>query len=691
MKKRLLSLVLTLLLILGLCSTAFAAEGTDNFRQVNTYTEGQFTDVNAGQWYAPTVRRAYELGLMKGTSGTSFSPNGTITLAETLALACRLHSTYYNNGAQFVQGSVWYQVYVDYAVTNGIIAAGAYESYTAKATRADFVTILAASMPASALPAINTVEDGTIPDLGSGDGEAVWNAAYLLYRAGVLTGSDEYGTFKPYSSITRSEVAAIVVRMADASQRKSVTLAEWPENGIENIQGSWSSAFGNIELVVDGNHWTYTEADTTESGEKAIYYFFQGVTGQDLRQKIYIRTDEAGALAVVYNRACSDRIAIICCGNVLWVSTDGEWGYFCYRTAETPMTERVYAELGDSVLNERDLTSSAVTDLKLGDSTSSVGLGGNSERVTAAWVTVGGRELQTNGLDSLAWKSSNPEVAAIDTEWSSYGCWIFGKAEGTATITATINGLSEGFEVTVVPRPESKVEYISDRYVWDYDGYYTFAFSFKDASYTRISSPAYVDIRIVNDNGETVYDNSHYISEYSFGQWTYRGETMLLASIRIYDEYITPGSSDKGTLYYQIYDQHDGYFFTFSEYSLDISDLPLKETTLELPELPQTIHYFNYDDSIRNSYRITAASYQVDGTRITVKLSGEKIYDVNGSGQSDACRIGWKLYDSEGYVVDSGTCYSSSVAMGEKFRNAEIHLYDLEIGGDYRLVLTNVN
>ncbi len=223
MKKRLLSLLLALVMVLGLCSTAFAAEGVSNFKQVNTYTDGQFTDVPKGQWYAPTVQRAYELGLMKGTgNGTTFTPSGNITIAETLALACRLHSTYYGNGDQFVQGSPWYKVYVDYAIANGIIAAGDYASYTAKATRVDFVTILAASMPANALPAINTVEDGAVPDIPSD--AAYYNDAYRLYRAGILTGSDDLGTFRPSSNIMRSEVATIVVRMADASQRKTITL-----------------------------------------------------------------------------------------------------------------------------------------------------------------------------------------------------------------------------------------------------------------------------------------------------------------------------------------------------------------------------------------------------------------------------------------------------------------------------------
>ena len=50
------------------------------------------------------------------------------------------------------------------------------------------------------------------------------DAVYLLYRAGVLTGSDSAGTFRPDSTIKRSEAAAIVTRMADPSLRQRITL-----------------------------------------------------------------------------------------------------------------------------------------------------------------------------------------------------------------------------------------------------------------------------------------------------------------------------------------------------------------------------------------------------------------------------------------------------------------------------------
>jgi hypothetical protein len=46
----------------------------------------------------------------------------------------------------------------------------------------------------------------------------------MFYNAGILGGSDDYGTFNPKSNIQRSEVAAIVTRIADVTERKDVTL-----------------------------------------------------------------------------------------------------------------------------------------------------------------------------------------------------------------------------------------------------------------------------------------------------------------------------------------------------------------------------------------------------------------------------------------------------------------------------------
>ena len=223
MKKRILSLALTLGLVMTLCPTALAAgKGLSNFQKSAAYTAGTFTDVPASTWYTENVKTAYELGLMKGTSSVAFSPDGNITVGSAIALACRLHSIYETGGANFIQGNPWYQVYVDYALKNGIITQGQFTNYDAVATRRQFAAILAKALPEEALEEKNTVEDGTIPDLAAGS--ANYDDIYLLYRAGILTGSDSKGTFQPETTITRSSVAAIVSRMANPALRQNISL-----------------------------------------------------------------------------------------------------------------------------------------------------------------------------------------------------------------------------------------------------------------------------------------------------------------------------------------------------------------------------------------------------------------------------------------------------------------------------------
>jgi len=203
-------------------STKFHHEpGFENFTNQNIYTTGQFTDVDSSAWYATEVARAFEYGLMNGNSSNTFGVTGNVTIAEVITLASRIKNTFYTGEADFAPSDVWYRTYVDYALENSIITSE-YSNYNASATRAQFAEILSCALPSYALEEINWIEDDVIPDVKVNDtyGETV----YSLYRAGIITGSDENGTFNPNSTILRTEVSAIVTRMVDESSRKSFTL-----------------------------------------------------------------------------------------------------------------------------------------------------------------------------------------------------------------------------------------------------------------------------------------------------------------------------------------------------------------------------------------------------------------------------------------------------------------------------------
>ena len=68
---------------------AITVSASAAFAKTGTYTEGQFTDVPATEWYANEVASAFELGLMNGTGGGLFAPDGDVTVAEAITMASR--------------------------------------------------------------------------------------------------------------------------------------------------------------------------------------------------------------------------------------------------------------------------------------------------------------------------------------------------------------------------------------------------------------------------------------------------------------------------------------------------------------------------------------------------------------------------------------------------------------------------
>ena len=184
-----------------------------------------FVDIPSDSWYYSSVKAAWENGLIDGVTANEFKPNATLTVAQTIKLAAALHQLDRTGEVSLTSGGAnWYDSYVSYAVTNGIIEKD-YANYTkaqmnAPVTRGEFVHIFHGAE--EAYKAINTVADNAIPDVKTTDKFAA--EIYEFYRAGILTGSDAKGTFHSASTIKRSEAAAILLRMFEASARKGITL-----------------------------------------------------------------------------------------------------------------------------------------------------------------------------------------------------------------------------------------------------------------------------------------------------------------------------------------------------------------------------------------------------------------------------------------------------------------------------------
>lgn len=59
-----------------------------------------------------------------------------------------------------------------------------------------------------------------------------------------------------------------------------------------------------------------------------------------------------------------------------------------------------------------------------------------------------------------------------------------------------------------------------------------------------------------------------------------------------------------------------------------------------------------------------------------------------GTSDSGYDMISYKLYDSAGYLVDSGNIYLSSLSAGDKFKDDSVVIYDITPGESYTFQLS---
>lgn len=125
----------------------------------------------------------------------------------------------------------------------------------------------------------------------------------------------------------------------------------------------------------------------------------------------------------------------------------------------------------------------------------------------------------------------------------------------------------------------------------------------------------------------------------------------------------------------------------------------ISKCSLSLPVLPKVVTDRRSNGEMRSSVYVTDISYEFgyagDGSiTLKVRFSGTKTFDKNGDGQSDTCKIGWKLYDSKGNVYETGTFYSPHVANGESFSEQEqtiLYGHQGHKPDAYRLEILDVN
>ena len=201
-----------------------------------------FSDVPSNAWYASDVNDIQQYGILQGVGNNKFNPDGNMTLAEAITLACRTYAKIHNETIPNTNDNPWYWGYVQYANVKGICANAEFGTgYDKFCNRLTMAILFSRVLPTNTQREINSVT--AIPDVMD---NAENQGVYLLYRNGVLTGADEYGSFNPYSKISRAEAAAILNRVINPAKRKTFTLKELP---------SFVGVFNLVSWKEDGLEW----------------------------------------------------------------------------------------------------------------------------------------------------------------------------------------------------------------------------------------------------------------------------------------------------------------------------------------------------------------------------------------------------------------------------------------------------
>lgn len=220
---------------------------------------------------------------------------------------------------------------------------------------------------------------------------------------------------------------------------------------------------------------------------------------------------------------------------------------------------------------------------------------------------------------------------------------------------------------------------------------YSLFFALCDRNDKYLAADASVAIRIESENGDIVYEGIKSITPNDFGTYTSQiaGE-QYLANVRIDAKDILEGTSSSGTVYFTVTNNNT---FAFDECNCSaLYCLPVKDIQLVVESLPVELQRKGYGGAIESKISITDVKYDIDSSlsssRMTITLSGEKIYGNKGSVIYDI--ISYKLYDSGGYLADSGQVYlGTSLSVGDKFRDDSLVIYDLTPGETYTLKLLN--
>ena len=187
-------------------------EQCGNYVVTPKVTEMPFTDVKEGRYYYNAVEWGWQNKIAKGTTATTFSPNADCTRADIITFIWRAEG---EPGATIdsvpftdVSKSAYYYKALLWAYENGIAKGTSSTTFApnGSCTRSEAITFLwrAANKPAA------TIDSVPFTDVKSG--KFYWNALLWCYENSIVKGTSST-TFEPGSNCVRGMIITLIYRL----------------------------------------------------------------------------------------------------------------------------------------------------------------------------------------------------------------------------------------------------------------------------------------------------------------------------------------------------------------------------------------------------------------------------------------------------------------------------------------------
>lgn len=182
-----------------------------------------FNDVSTVPWAEPAIAFLAAQGVVKGVSASAFAPDQPVTAEQVVTFLARLFPSAAAQPTVTLPGvASWAQAAVHWASQHGIIPDLRAFDPTAPAPRAEVVTwvVQALGLPTASAPAPSFGDAAAIPPADA--------AAVGAAQADGLVVGDANGNFDPAASVTRAQLALILLRAEEALALDAGTPAQAP-------------------------------------------------------------------------------------------------------------------------------------------------------------------------------------------------------------------------------------------------------------------------------------------------------------------------------------------------------------------------------------------------------------------------------------------------------------------------------